>query len=159
VLGGISGLFRFAFPWRLRMLNIFLGASHAFGIPQLRILCLALYPIFNRVIWFSGVHLLEFFIYWILVKCNSFKGEKNLTITSFGVLITNQFPLQSYLCFLSSHWKFQEWQIREYWCKQASSLQRDCKTPMSTWNRVFAYKGHKMFQLMSIFSLTGFGVT
>jgi hypothetical protein len=35
----------------------------------LRILCLALYPIFNRVIWFSEVHLLEFhiYIYWILV--------------------------------------------------------------------------------------------
>jgi hypothetical protein len=40
-----------------------LCASQPFGIPQLRILCLALYPIFNRVIWFSGVHLLEFFIY------------------------------------------------------------------------------------------------
>jgi hypothetical protein len=33
----------------------FLGASQLFGIPQLRILCLALYPIFNRVNWFSGV--------------------------------------------------------------------------------------------------------
>jgi hypothetical protein len=41
----------------------FLVASQPFGIPQLRILCLALYPIFNRVIWFCGVQLLEFFIY------------------------------------------------------------------------------------------------
>jgi hypothetical protein len=41
----------------------FLGASLPFGIPQLRILCLTLYPIFNRVIWLSGVQLLEFFIY------------------------------------------------------------------------------------------------
>jgi hypothetical protein len=32
------------------MLKIFSGASQPFGIPQLRILCLALYPIFNRVI-------------------------------------------------------------------------------------------------------------
>jgi hypothetical protein len=51
----ISGLFCFAFPWWLRMLNISLGASRPFDIAQLRILCLVLYPIFNRVIWFSGV--------------------------------------------------------------------------------------------------------
>jgi hypothetical protein len=41
----------------------FLGASQTFGIPQLRILCLVLYPIFNRVLWFSGVQLLELFIH------------------------------------------------------------------------------------------------
>jgi hypothetical protein len=33
----------------------FLGASHPFSIPLLRILCLVLYLIFNRVICFSGV--------------------------------------------------------------------------------------------------------
>jgi hypothetical protein len=60
--------------WNLRVVLIcislmikdvehFLGASQLFGIPPLRILCFALNPIFNRVIWFSGVHLLEFFIY------------------------------------------------------------------------------------------------
>jgi hypothetical protein len=53
--GGISGLFRSAFPWWLRMLNIFSGASQQFSIPQLRILFLDLYPIFSRVIWFSGI--------------------------------------------------------------------------------------------------------
>jgi hypothetical protein len=45
------------------------GAFQQFGIPQLRIHCLALYPIFNRVIWFSQVQLLSslhIFIYWIL---------------------------------------------------------------------------------------------
>ena len=47
----------------LRMLNIFSSAFQPFSIPQLRILCLELYPIFNRFIWFSGVQLLEFFIY------------------------------------------------------------------------------------------------
>jgi hypothetical protein len=31
------------------MLNTYLGASQPFGTPQFRILCLALYPIFNRV--------------------------------------------------------------------------------------------------------------
>jgi hypothetical protein len=37
--------------------HFFLGggcASQPFSIPQLRILCFALYPIFNRVIWVSG---------------------------------------------------------------------------------------------------------
>ena len=38
------------------------GASQSFSILQLRILCLALYPIFSRVIWSSGVHLLEIYI-------------------------------------------------------------------------------------------------
>jgi hypothetical protein len=46
VWGGISGLFWFAFPWWLMVLNISFGASQSFSIPQLRILCLALYPIF-----------------------------------------------------------------------------------------------------------------
>jgi hypothetical protein len=42
----------------------FLGASQPFRIPQLRILCLALYPIFKIGLFgFSGVQLLEFFIY------------------------------------------------------------------------------------------------
>jgi hypothetical protein len=52
--------------WNLRVVLIcislmtkdaehFLGSFQPFGIPQLRILWLALYPIFNRVICFSGV--------------------------------------------------------------------------------------------------------
>jgi hypothetical protein len=45
------------------MLNISLGASQPFDIPQLKILSFARYLIFNRVIWFSGVYLLEFFVY------------------------------------------------------------------------------------------------
>jgi hypothetical protein len=39
----------------IKDVELFLGASQPFGIPQLIILCLALYPIFNRVIWFFGV--------------------------------------------------------------------------------------------------------
>ena len=52
VWGGISRLFWFTFPWWLRMLNLLSGESQPFSIPQLRILCLALSPIFNGVIWF-----------------------------------------------------------------------------------------------------------
>lgn len=36
------------------MLNISLGASQAFNIPLVKILCLVLYPVFNRVILFSA---------------------------------------------------------------------------------------------------------
>jgi hypothetical protein len=45
VRSGISGgLFWFVFPWRLGLLNISVGASWPFHIPQLRILYLALFP-------------------------------------------------------------------------------------------------------------------
>ena len=37
------------------MLNISLGVSQPFEIPQFKILCLALYPIFNKVSWFSVI--------------------------------------------------------------------------------------------------------
>jgi hypothetical protein len=43
------------FSWWLKMLNISLGDSQPLCIPQLRIFCLSLYHVFNRVIWFSGV--------------------------------------------------------------------------------------------------------
>ena len=56
-------VFWFAFPWWLRMLNIFSGASLPFGIPQVRFFVQFWAPFFNGVIWFSEVHLLEFFIY------------------------------------------------------------------------------------------------
>jgi hypothetical protein len=73
VRGGISGLFWFAFSWWLRMLSIFSSASQIFSISRVGILCLALYPIFNGVIWISRVQLLELLsswalcIYWVLV--------------------------------------------------------------------------------------------
>jgi hypothetical protein len=46
-----------------KMLNISLGASQPFDIHKLKILSFALYPIFNRVIWFSVVYLVKFFVY------------------------------------------------------------------------------------------------
>ena len=51
------------FLWWLMMLSTSSDASQPFDIPQLRTICLALYPIFNRIIWFPGVKLLEFFEY------------------------------------------------------------------------------------------------
>ena len=60
------------------MLNIFVGASQPFGIPHLIILCLAPYPIFNRVIWFSGVQLLEFFLYTEYHPPIGFRIDKDL---------------------------------------------------------------------------------
>ena len=50
----------FVLPWWLRMRNISFCAS----LPFEKILCLALYPILNRVIWFSWVYLLQFFVYF-----------------------------------------------------------------------------------------------
>jgi hypothetical protein len=50
-----QGWFDLYFPEGLRVLNITLGASQLFVIPQVKIFCLALYPIFNNVIGFSGV--------------------------------------------------------------------------------------------------------
>jgi hypothetical protein len=40
-----------------------ISAFQSFHIPQLRILFLTVYPSFNRIIYFSGVELLEFFAY------------------------------------------------------------------------------------------------
>ena len=45
----------------------FLGASQPFSIPKLRILCLALYPIINRVIWFLESNFLSSLYILILV--------------------------------------------------------------------------------------------
>jgi hypothetical protein len=44
--------------------TFFSGASQPFGIPHLRILCLALYPIFNGVIWIFKWHAWCGFLQW-----------------------------------------------------------------------------------------------
>jgi hypothetical protein len=80
------------------MLNIFSGASKPFSFPQLRILCLALHPIFNRAIWFSGLQLLEFVIYLIFVPYQIFQSAGGLL-----VLLTMSFALQKLCNFMRSH--------------------------------------------------------
>ena len=59
----VSGLFWFAFLWSLRTLNISLGVSHSFEIPQLWNLCLDLFPIF-WLSWFFWWLASWFFIYF-----------------------------------------------------------------------------------------------
>jgi hypothetical protein len=75
----------------------FFSASSPFEIPQLRILCLALYPIFNRVIWFSGVKLLEFFVYfeyYLPIRCRV--GKDSFPSLLVAVLsVTVSFALQT----------------------------------------------------------------
>ena len=84
--GGISGLFWCAFPWWLRMMNIFSGAFQPFsGIPQLRILCLALNPIFNGVIWISHS---VFLLYLLLSsQTNSFMRHISTVPLNFKSLL------------------------------------------------------------------------
>jgi hypothetical protein len=88
------------------MLNIFSGASLPFGIPQLRILCLNLYPIFNGVIWFSGAQILEFFIYVLDISPLSCLGLVKIFTQSVGchfVLLVLSFALQKLCNFMKSH--------------------------------------------------------
>jgi hypothetical protein len=72
VWGGISVLFWFAFLWWLRMLNIFLGVSQPLELPQLRIFCSALFPIFKKAYlalwslnsWVCHIHCI-LALYWM----------------------------------------------------------------------------------------------
>jgi hypothetical protein len=87
------------------MLNISLGASQPFGIPQFKILCLSLHPIFNRVIWFSGVKLLSS-LYILDISLLSDLGLVKIFFQSVGclfILLTVSFALQKLCNFMRSH--------------------------------------------------------
>jgi hypothetical protein len=85
------------------MLNIFLGASQPFGVPQLRIFCLALYPIFSKVIWFFAVQLLEFHIYIIPLSDLGLVKIFSQSVGYHFVLLTVSFVLQKLCNFKKSH--------------------------------------------------------
>jgi hypothetical protein len=89
------------------MLNIFFsGAFQPFSIPQLRILCLALYPIFNRVIkdflesnFLTSLYILD-------ISPLSDLGLVKIFSKSVGcllVLLTVSFALQKLCNFMRSH--------------------------------------------------------
>jgi hypothetical protein len=103
VWGGISGLFWFAFPWWLRMLNIFSGASQPFGIPQVRILCLALYPIFNGhptfkitllLVWLKTTTHLVSPCYYRMFRQQGLTIKTGASWHSCSALLSKGFPLR-----------------------------------------------------------------
>jgi len=74
------------------MLNISLGASQPFDIPQFRILCLALYHIFNSylILWNLTSWILCIYIYWILALYQMLRSFLSLLV---AVLSKWQCPL------------------------------------------------------------------
>ena len=103
--GGISGWFWFAFPWWLRMLNIFSSASQSFGIPRLRMLCLALYPI---LIWLFEFLEFSFLcsLYILDISPLSDLGWVKIFTQFVGglfVLLTVSIALQKLCNFMRSH--------------------------------------------------------
>jgi hypothetical protein len=85
------------------MLNIFLGASQPFGIPLLRILCLALYPIFYLV--FMESKFLNS-LYILYISPLSDIGLAKIFSSSVGclfVLLTTSFALQKMCNFMRFH--------------------------------------------------------
>jgi hypothetical protein len=68
--------------------------------------CLVMYPILNRAFWFSGVQLLEFFIYILDISPISDLGLVKIISQSVGcllVLLTVSFVLQKLCNFMRSH--------------------------------------------------------
>jgi hypothetical protein len=95
------------------MLNIFLGTSQPLGIPQLRILCLALYHIFNRVICFLESNFLSS-LYIFDISSLLDLGLVKIFSQSVGclfVLLTVSLALK-YLCnFMRSHFFLQRLEV------------------------------------------------
>ena len=88
------------------MLNIFLCASQSFSIPQLRILCLALYPIFS--IGLFGSLESNFLNSLYILDISPLLGVELVKIFSQSVgcpyiLLTVSFALQKLCNFLKSH--------------------------------------------------------
>jgi hypothetical protein len=91
------------------MLNIFSGASQPFSVPQVRILCLALSPIFSYLIFLESTFLSYIYIYiyiYILdISPLSDLGLVKILFQSVGglfVLLTVSFALQKLCNFMRS---------------------------------------------------------
>jgi hypothetical protein len=87
------------------MLNIFSGASQPFGIPQVRILCLALYPILMGLFDFLEFTFLSS-LYILDISPLSDLGLVTILSQSIGglfVLLTVSFALQKFCNFMRSH--------------------------------------------------------
>jgi hypothetical protein len=101
----ISGSFWFAFLWSFWTLNISLGSSQSFEIPQFWILGLVLFPIFDWVVWFFGVWLLES-LYILDISSLSDVGLVKIVYPSVGCcffLLTVYFALHKLSSFMRSH--------------------------------------------------------
>ena len=89
------------------MLNIFSGASQPFSIPQLRILCLALYPILMGLFEFLESSFLSS-LYILDISPLSDLGLINILFQSVGglfVLLSVSFALQK-LCSFMRLWDY-----------------------------------------------------
>jgi len=90
------------------MLDISLGTSQPFGIPYRRILCLGLYPIFNRVFGSLQSNFLSS-LYILDISPLSDAGLVNIFSQFVGchfVLMTVSFTLLKSLQFMRSHLSF-----------------------------------------------------
>ena len=88
------------------MLNIFLGVSQPFSIPQLRILCLALYPIFKIGLFGSLESNFLSSLYILDISPVSDVGLVKIFSQSVGglfVLLTVSFALQKLCNSMRSH--------------------------------------------------------
>jgi len=86
------------------MLNICLGASHPFNISQLKILCLAQYPIFNRIDslksnFLNSLYILDF----NLLQDVGFVKIFSKSVGCCFALMTVSFALQKFCNFMRSH--------------------------------------------------------
>ena len=87
------------------MLNISLGASWPFEFPQLQILCLALYTIFNGLLGFLELNFLSS-LYILDISSLTDTGLVKIFSQSAGclfVLLTVSFALQKIYNFMRSH--------------------------------------------------------
>ena len=101
----ISGLFWFAFPWWLKMLNICLGASPSFDIIQLRILCLVLYTILKELFGSLDSNFLTSLYVLDISPISDVRLEKifSQSVGCYFVLLTASFTWQNFYNFMRSY--------------------------------------------------------